>query len=102
MRLHTAFAAISGEYGLYRSAGLLTFADNHDVNRVATRTKNPAHLYPLYCLLYTVPGIPAIYYGSEFGIKGAKTQTDDWSLRPTLDLGGSSSVTAIAPTSFRQ
>jgi cyclomaltodextrinase / maltogenic alpha-amylase / neopullulanase len=75
-----------GKDGIYRSAGLYSFVDNHDVERVVTRLDNPAHLYPLYCLLFTVPGIPAIYYGSEFGTEGAKSARDDWSLRPVLDL----------------
>jgi cyclomaltodextrinase len=75
-----------GESGLYGSAALYTFVDNHDVARVATRLKDPAHLYPLYCLLFTVPGIPSIYYGSEFGLKAAKGKRDDWPLRPALDL----------------
>jgi len=75
-----------GEDGLYRSASLYTFVDNHDVNRVASRLDNPAHLFPLYCLLFTIPGTPSIYYGSEFGLKGAKSPRDDWPLRPTLNL----------------
>jgi len=75
-----------GKDGLYHFAGLYSFVDNHDVERVATRLNNPAHLYPLYCLLFTVPGIPAIYYGSEFGVQGAKSPHDDWSLRPALNL----------------
>ena len=62
-----------GEDGLYRDLPLYVFADNHDVNRVASRLKNPAHLYPLYCLLFTMPGVPSIYYGSEWGIEGERT-----------------------------
>jgi cyclomaltodextrinase len=75
-----------GEDGRYRSASLYAFVDNHDVARVASRLADPAHLYPLYCLLFTIPGIPAVYYGSEFGLKGAKSQRDDWPLRPALNL----------------
>lgn len=78
----------SGAYGLYRDAGLYNFADNHDVDRVASRLKNPAHLFPLYCLLLTMPGIPSIYYGSEFGLTGVKNGGHDWDLRPALDLAG--------------
>jgi cyclomaltodextrinase / maltogenic alpha-amylase / neopullulanase len=73
--------------GLYQTAGLYTFADNHDVPRVASLLANQSHLYPLYCLLFTIPGIPAIYYGSEFGTKGVKAPDNDWPLRPCLDLG---------------
>jgi cyclomaltodextrinase / maltogenic alpha-amylase / neopullulanase len=76
-----------GAEGLYRTARLYAFADNHDVDRVASRLHDPAHLYPLYCLLFTMPGIPSIYYGSEFGLPGTKSRQDDWPLRPALDLG---------------
>jgi cyclomaltodextrinase / maltogenic alpha-amylase / neopullulanase len=56
------------------------------MERIATRIDNPAHLYPLYCLLFMVSGIPAIYYGSEFGVQGVKSMRGDWSLRPALNL----------------
>ena len=46
----------------------------------------PAHLYPLYCLLFTMPGVPSIYYGSEWGLAGARTPHSDAVLRPSLDL----------------
>lgn len=75
-----------GEYGRNGSAGLYNFVDNHDVARVSTRLENPAHAYPLYCLLFTVPGVPAVYYGSEFALKADKSQRDDWPLRPALNL----------------
>jgi cyclomaltodextrinase len=75
-----------GDYGLYRGQHLYSFADNHDVPRLASQLKNPRHIYPLYCLLFTMPGIPSIYYGSEFGLKGQKNPSDDWPLRPALDL----------------
>jgi cyclomaltodextrinase len=75
------------DYGLYQGQHLYSFADNHDVPRLASQLKNPRHIYPLYCLLFTMPGIPSIYYGSEFGIKGVKNPNDDWSLRPALELG---------------
>ncbi len=76
----------SGEYGLYRSAHLYTFADNHDVNRLASNLTDQAHLYPVYCLLFTMPGTPSVYYGSEFGLPGTKSKQDDWPLRPALNL----------------
>jgi glycosidase len=72
--------------GVYRDLTLYNFADNHDVDRVASSLKNPQHLYPLYCLLFTMPGAPSIYYGSEWGLTGQRTPTDDRPLRPTLDL----------------
>ncbi len=75
-----------GGQGIYRGLPLYNFADNHDVNRVASNLTEPAHLYPLYGLLFTMPGVPSIYYGSEFGLTGTRTDADDHLLRPTLEL----------------
>jgi glycosidase len=72
--------------GIYRDLFLYNFADNHDVNRVASSLTNPAHLYTLYGLLFTMPGIPSIYYGSEWGIDGRRTRSSDQALRPAIDL----------------
>jgi cyclomaltodextrinase / maltogenic alpha-amylase / neopullulanase len=74
-----------GDNGMYRDLPLYSFADNHDVNRVASQLKNPVHLYPLYALLFTIPGVPSIYYGSEWGIEGKRTSRSDQALRPQLD-----------------
>ena len=81
-----AFNRQFGPDGLYRGLPLYAFADNHDVNRVASNLTNPALLYPLYCQLFTMPGVPSIYYGSEWGIKGQRTRNSDSMLRPCLDL----------------
>jgi glycosidase len=75
-----------GEGGLYPNLPLYAFADNHDVNRVASNLIKPAHLYPLYCLLFSMPGVPSIYYGSEWGLTGQKHNGSDLPLRPALDL----------------
>jgi cyclomaltodextrinase / maltogenic alpha-amylase / neopullulanase len=75
-----------GEGGLYRHLQLYNFADNHDVNRVASNLKNPLDLFPLYCLLFTMPGVPSIYYGSEWGLEGKKNNGSDRPLRPALNL----------------
>lgn len=65
---------------------LYNFVDNHDVERIYTKLSNKAHFAPIHILLYTLPGIPSIYYGSEFGIEGKKEKFSDTSLRPALDL----------------
>lgn len=65
---------------------LYNFVDNHDVERIYTKLSNKAHMAPVHILLYTLPGIPSIYYGSEFGIDGKKEKFSDDSLRPALDL----------------
>jgi glycosidase len=76
----------SGEGGIYRDLRLVNFADNHDVDRVASRLDDPRHLYPLHILLFTIPGIPSVYYGSEWGISGRRSPHSDLPLRPSLDL----------------
>jgi cyclomaltodextrinase / maltogenic alpha-amylase / neopullulanase len=73
-----------GAQGIYRDLPLYNFADNHDVERVASILHKPAHLYPLYLLLFTAPGVPSIYYGSEFGVHGQKKPGSDRSLRPEI------------------
>lgn len=75
-----------GEQGLYRGLPLYNFADNHDVDRVASSLRDPADLPALYLLLFTMPGVPSIYYGSEFGLTGTRTRESDLALRPALDL----------------
>lgn len=64
---------------------LYNFTDNHDVERIYTKLANKAHYTPVHILEYTLPGIPSIYYGSEFGIEGRKEHGSDDSLRPCLD-----------------
>ena len=69
---------------LYRGRHLLSFVDNHDVTRVASILQNLRHLPLIYALLFGMPGIPCIYYGSEWGAEGNKQQGDD-ALRPSFD-----------------
>lgn len=73
-----------GPGGIYENLPLYNFADNHDVHRVASMLRNPDHLSPLYALLFTMPGVPSIYYGSEWGVAGVKQAGDDRPLRPQL------------------
>lgn len=65
---------------------LYTFTDNHDEDRIASKLREPDHLFPVYQLLFTLPGIPSVYYGSEWGIQGARTRESDEALRPALSL----------------
>ena len=69
---------------VYRGAHLLSFLDNHDVERIASILRNPEHLQPAYGLLFGMPGVPAVYYGSEWGIQGRKADGDA-ALRPALE-----------------
>ena len=69
---------------LYKGKHLLSFLDNHDVSRIATILHNPVHIKPLYALLFAMPGVPCVYYGSEWGIQGDKADGDE-ALRPMVE-----------------
>ena len=81
--------------GIYKNMPLYNFADNHDVDRVASSIKNKKHLYPLYTLLFTMPGVPSVYYGSEWGIEGRRTGGSDKALRPELDVNEMNSTGTV-------
>lgn len=72
--------------GIYKNIYTYNFADNHDVNRVASELRDKNHLCNVYTLLFTMPGVPSIYYGSEFAVEGKRTRECDYDLRPCLDL----------------
>ena len=69
---------------LYRGKHLLSFVDNHDVSRIASILGTPEHLPLIYALCFGMPGIPCVYYGSEWGVKGDKSNGDP-SLRPSFE-----------------
>lgn len=73
-----------GQNGKYRHMCLYNFLDNHDVNRLASTVKDNAYLFELYGLLFTIPGIPSIYYSSEYGICGKRGSCTDYELRPPV------------------
>lgn len=75
-----------GEYGLCRDAVLYNFVDNHDVDRIIDKLDAAADVFPVYMFLFTIQGIPSVYYGSEFGIHGRKEGGSDAPLRPKLIL----------------
>lgn len=74
----------SQPWALYTGKHMLNFVDNHDVVRVYTALKEKRNLLNLYTLLFTIPGIPCVYYGSEFGAEGDKSDLD-YKLRPCID-----------------
>ncbi|MBE5995762.1 MAG: alpha-amylase [Lachnospiraceae bacterium] len=65
---------------------LYRFVDNHDVERIYNKLDNKANFEPVHILLFALPGIPSLYYGSEFAIEGKKEKGSDDSLRPCLNL----------------
>lgn len=75
-----------GENGLYKNHLLYNFVDNHDVNRLMTSLSNKNNLKNIYTMLFSIPGIPSIYYGSEWKLEGHKGTPNDLELRPSLHL----------------
>lgn len=57
---------------LFSNLYLYIFLDNHDVNRVASMLKVKEILKNVYILLFCMPGIPLVYYGSEWVIEGER------------------------------
>ena len=72
------------QWCIYRGKHLMTFVDNHDVTRIASILTNKNHLPLAYGLLFGMPGIPCIYYGSEWGTRADKSQGDP-ALRPCFE-----------------
>ncbi len=75
----------SENWCIYRGKHLYTFVDNHDVTRVATILKVKEHIPLIYTLMFMMPGIPSVYYGSEFAVEGDKRGGGDNVLRPEFD-----------------
>ncbi len=75
-----------GQGGIYKDIYTYNFAENHDVNRVASEVRDKRHLNNIYTLMYCMPGVPSIYYGGEWGVEGRRTNHSDHDLRPCLDL----------------
>ncbi len=72
------------QWTLYKGRHLLSFVDNHDVTRVASILNNENHLPIIYALAFGMPGIPCVYYGSEWGAKANKSEGDP-ALRASFD-----------------
>ncbi len=62
---------------LYRKQHLFNFVDTYDVNRIGSMISNPNHLPLAYGIMISMPGIPCIYYGSEWGAKGVKVDDNN-------------------------
>lgn len=72
--------------GTCKGAGLQLFNENHDTNRIYSQLKNKQDNFVQHLLFHTLPGVPTIYYGEEFALNATKGGSDDWNLRPSLDL----------------
>lgn len=73
-------------HGVFSSGTWMqTFVGNHDVTRIASRIGDDgAGLAAI--ILFTLPGIPSVYYGDEQAFRGIKTETwgGDDEIRPAL------------------
>lgn len=70
---------------MYPGRALWSFLDNHDVDRIAGKLTDPELLTAAFGLQMALPGIPCIYYGSEWGIEGRKRPgQSDRELRPEI------------------
>lgn len=78
---------------LYKGKHLLSFVDNHDVTRIASNLANERHLPLIYALMFGMPGIPCVYYGSEWGAKAHKHEGDP-ALRACFDAPQENELTA--------
>lgn len=81
--LHRQFGA--DPWCIYQGKHLMTFADNHDVTRLASILTNKEHIPLAYGLMLGMPGIPCLYYGSEWGQTGEKAPDNDYALRPCFE-----------------
>ena len=72
------------DWTVARGAHLLSFCDNHDVTRIASMINDPSVLPLVYTMVFTMPGIPCVYYGSEWGAKARKEEGDP-ALRACFD-----------------
>ena len=75
----------SDQWCIYRGKHLMTFVDNHDVTRLASILTNKKHIPLAYGLLMGMPGIPCLYYGSEWAEPGEKAPDNDYALRPCFE-----------------
>lgn len=100
MNLFEIAHSLQRQYGaeqwcLYRGKHLMNFVDNHDVTRIGSILTNGQHLALAYGLLFGMPGIPCIYYGSEWGEPGMKSPHDDYALRPCFEEPKPNELTAF-------
>ena len=97
--MHEISYSLNRQFGaenwcLYTGKHLLSFVDNHDVSRIASILEKPEHLPVVYGLLFGMPGVPSVYYGSEWGQRGNKAEGDA-ALRPMLGVPQNNELTDI-------
>ena len=95
--MHEISYSLNRQFGsenwcLYTGKKLLSFVDNHDVSRIASILTDKNNLPLVYAMMFGMPGIPCIYYGSEWGMLGDK-QNGDCELRPEIDAPNTNELT---------
>ena len=100
MNLFEIAHSLNRQYGpdqwcIYRGKHLMSFLDNHDVTRIASILTNKSHLPLAYGILFGMPGIPCIYYGSEWGAEGIKSPGNDYALRPAFEAPAPNELTDL-------
>ena len=83
---HTIRRQFDANGGIYKGCRLYSFVENHDVDRIVNKLNEKGFLQSVYTLLYTLPGIPSVYYGGEWGVEGRKEGACDDGMRPRLVL----------------
>lgn len=86
------------DWCIYRGRHLMSFVDNHDVTRIASILTDKKHIPLAYGILFGMPGIPCLYYGSEWGQEGLKTPDNDYALRPAFDKPLPNELTELITT----
>lgn len=74
-----------GVEGIYTHTTLANFLDNHDITRFAQVVQDKEALRLAWGLLFAFPGIPCIYYGSEWGVLGNNDEVSHWGVRPSFE-----------------
>lgn len=87
--MHEISYSLNRQFGnenwcIYRGKHLLSFVDNHDVSRIASILGDKNHIKPIYGMVFGMPGVPSVYYGSEWGVTGDKKDGDP-GLRPSIE-----------------
>ena len=57
------------------------FLGNHDTTRIRSILTDERHLGVSFLILFTIHGIPKIYYGDEIGMRGIKAKRSDADVR---------------------
>lgn len=74
-----------GIEGLFKHMTLANFLDNHNLSRIASLIQDKALLRLSWGLLFSLPGVPSIYYGSEWGFEALTTPETHWNVRVAFE-----------------